>query len=746
MPGIAAAARLRRWILILASALLLVVAGFYTYARLRVNQAVRKVPASLGVNVQQTTEGFTISKSEGGRTLFTIKAARAVRFRQGGRAELHDVSIVVYGRKADRFDQISGSKFSYEPSTGDVRAEGEVHIDLEGHEEGPQSPDQAPPAESKNPIHLKTSGLVFNQKTGFAATNEMIEFRFPQASGSARGVTFDSRTGVLTLQSDVNVTTTGRTPAKVSAQHGTITKEPRQAVLNAVRVEQAERTLQADVVTLDFRDDNSIGRVTATGSVRAEQRGARATQVTAPRAQFDLGARNQLESATLSGGVQFNASGNDPVQGSASRVLVDFRDRRVHKMRAEENVRVSRSGGEQPFTLSAAALDVLTRGGRISRATTSGTAQVELGATAQQGRTVVTAGRFEAEFGGGNQLRTLRGAPDATIRMATPGQPERTSTSRELVVQFAGKGNEIAAIIQQGEVEFREGTRTATAQRARYEPRAETITLSGAPRISDTGLNLAARTITLNRRTGDATAEGEVKGSYSDVKPNPAGAMLGGSEAIHVTAGRAVARQQSGSARFSGGARLWQGANIIQAPAMEFHRDRRSLSAEGAAASPVLTVFVQAGSSGRVTPVQVAAPRVTYDDAERRARYLGGVTMRGADGTISAEQVDIRLLARGAQAQPGASQVERVVADGNVLIQQGDRKAQGERLTFTPEDGKFVLVGERGIPPSIFDAELGSVTGDSLTFYSRDDRVVVSSGTATRTVTRARVKDASPQR
>ena len=49
---------------------------------------------------------------------------------------------------------------------------------------------------------------------------------------------------------------------------------------------------------------------------------------------------------------------------------------------------------------------------------------------------------------------------------------------------------------------------------------------------------------------------------------------------------------------------------------------------------------------------------------------------------------------------------------------------------------KFVLTGG---PPSIFDAERGQITGDSLTFYKRDDRVVVKGNAKSPTVTQTRV-------
>src|SRR5512142_3342826 len=114
--------RLRLWFAAAALALVAVVAGFYIYGRMRVRRAIAEVPRQLGINIQQSTQGFTFSKSEGGRTIFTVHASKAVQYKQTGRAELADVNIVVYGRQSNRFDQIYGSDFEYDPQTGDISA------------------------------------------------------------------------------------------------------------------------------------------------------------------------------------------------------------------------------------------------------------------------------------------------------------------------------------------------------------------------------------------------------------------------------------------------------------------------------------------------------------------------------------------------------------------------------------------------------------------------------------------------
>jgi len=157
-------AQVRKWLIAGVVVLVVGVGVSYWFARFRVSPVLHSVPKELGVDVQQTSEGFSLSKSEAGRTLYTIRASKTVQFKSGGRADLHDVHIVVYGRAHDRYDQIYGNEFTYDPESGDIVAIGEVHIDLQGNAEGPRKPDQAAPAELKNPLHLTTHALTFNQK------------------------------------------------------------------------------------------------------------------------------------------------------------------------------------------------------------------------------------------------------------------------------------------------------------------------------------------------------------------------------------------------------------------------------------------------------------------------------------------------------------------------------------------------------------------------------------------------------
>src|SRR5579863_364954 len=139
--------QLRRWFATAGIAVVLVVAATYFYARHRERNALQQVPEKMGLEIKQSATGFTVSKSEQGRTLFKIQASKAVQFKQGGHAELHDVQITLYGSDSTRFDRIRGADFEYDQQSGNVIAKGEVQIDLQSNPEGLLNPDQSPPTE-----------------------------------------------------------------------------------------------------------------------------------------------------------------------------------------------------------------------------------------------------------------------------------------------------------------------------------------------------------------------------------------------------------------------------------------------------------------------------------------------------------------------------------------------------------------------------------------------------------------------
>ena len=819
--------RLRQWFALGAILMIATVGGMYFYARWRVRTAVHEVPAKIGLDIQQTAEGFSISKSVEGRTLFTVSASKAVQFKGGGHAELHNVKIVIYGKDSSRFDRITGDEFEYDPASGDVSAKGTVLIDLEANPEGMRHSDQTPPEQTSEPIHLETNGLVFNKNTGDASASGKVVFQTPQASGSAMGIEYVAKTSTMNLLSAVEVAVSRPQAARLNADHGLISKQPRQIALTGVRLTREGQRLQSDQATFFLRDDNTVERVLAEGNVRSEFHGRALSksssktsssrtsgseaQARSDRAELFLaGARNQLTTAVLSGNVQLATGdaasrvstggqnqgaqnqgaeglGTQSAEASAGRVTLHFGGQQIlQTVHAEDGVRLvqkkaeragragtpvaplSESDDAQDVEMTAPVMDFIVKDGRrLERAETSGPPQIVITQPGANQKTVVTAAKFTAKFTEKNRLATLHGEPEAKIVSSkivssqvdentvggAPGQ-DRVSTSQMLDVIFRPEGG-VRAITQTGRVAYVDGPQKAWAERGEYTTADQMLVLGGSPRVVDNGMTTTAQTIRMSRATGDAIAEGNVKSTYSDLKAQPEGGMFASSDPIHVASRSMTAHRSPAIAVYTGDARLWQNANVVEAPRLQFDRDRRSLLAQGLAqgmsqrslAQPVSTVLVQVDKSGRATPVRITSARLDYVDAERKIVLGGGVTAKSSDATLSGQEMTVFLLPQSqtrqspATAGPGtAGQVERIVAEGKVVIAQPTRHATGDRLVYTAAEDKFVLTGGSSSgPPSIFDAERGKITGDSLTFFRHDDRVLVEGRETSPTITKTQV-------
>src|SRR5438270_13424500 len=109
---------LRRVLATMAVLLTLVVVGMYFYAKSQATNVLKQIPGKIGFDIKQTASGFQFSKSDGNRTLFTVQASDVKEFKFNGNAELHSVSIVLYGRDSSRFDQIYVDDFAFNQKTG----------------------------------------------------------------------------------------------------------------------------------------------------------------------------------------------------------------------------------------------------------------------------------------------------------------------------------------------------------------------------------------------------------------------------------------------------------------------------------------------------------------------------------------------------------------------------------------------------------------------------------------------------
>jgi lipopolysaccharide export system protein LptA len=831
--------RLRVWLLAGAGLLVIVIASFLGYAHYRAHRFLTNLPKKLGVNVRRETNGFTYSQSVQGRTIYTVHAAKAVE-RADGKVTLHDVGIVLYGRKEDRADRIYGKEFEYDQKNEVIRADGEVHIDLQAPEAADANAKMdyaagkdlpgAGAAEKKDVrlIHVTTSGLVFLQKLGVAATDNEIEFESGGLTGHAVGADYNSDTGVVVLHSAVRVNGLERDrPVVLTASRAELDRQNERAVLTQAKYMAvggrggAGQTAQARNVVVHLRPDGTAERIEAEGEVTLTN--GMGGVVTAPRGEMTLGAQSQPQSAVMLGGVRYLV--DEPLrqakgEASEGRAGFDKAGRPEHvvmtgAVHLNERVRTDASGeawGERELNAGQVELALFAGAAgkaqlRDAKATRDARLKVMNPAAKGGGPTssALAGDVLTAHFvrvGSADHLAEVHSDGHAAMRRVDGKGVVDTSSGDSLVAHFrpvsagaarganaTGKGqgaDEIASATEQGHVVMtkqpvkKPGDSAApaeervTAERAVYDGELERTTLTGNVQVSNGTSVLWADRVVTEQQTGDATADGSVKASFSQV----------GSEAepVHVLASRAEMKHDSQVAKFYGAgangkpARLWQGASQVDAPVIEFEQKQRRLLAHGegqGAPGAVHTVLVSGGTGvktdsaktdnkagkqaggGKTSVVRVISRDLVYSEEARKADFTGGVQVDSADGSMRGQQAVVYLQAapaNGGKKADGAAgggfmggSVERVVASGHIEMQQPGRRASGEQLVYTASDGMFVLTGTPAALPKVVDDQRGTVTGTSLRFHTGDENVVVSnegeSGAGQRVRTETRVKN-----
>ncbi|HEX3437426.1 MAG TPA: LptA/OstA family protein [Pseudacidobacterium sp.] len=781
--------RLRLLIIALACLLIAVVGGFLVYARYRVRHIARDLPGRLGVNIQQTANVFTYSQSDKGHTTFTIHASKLVQFKSD-HAILHDVVITLYGPPgSNRQDRISGSVFDYDQKNSIVTARGEVQIDLQSLQSDSGKPADEGSAADQNRIHVKAYGLVFDQKTGIATTDQSVEFQLPRAQGRSIGASFDSKQGLLVLYKQVEITSSANgEPAVVHAEHAQLLRDSHQAFLLHPKTDFRDTHSSSDQAIVYFRKDGSTERIDAKGSVRVvTDDGA---QTTSQTADIYLDEKSQPMQALMGGGINFVSNGptqsmhgnavegtltfgnNNQLKHAQFRDAVSFVDQQL-KLANDPN-------GSATRQMQSSKLDIdfaLGPGNKsvAQKALATGDAVATLRtipSKAKEENTTISGDQLLATLTDGRTIRQLDGSGHTKIVDSPQDGPTSVTTGDVLHMTFqpqdktqaksgtAVQASQIETAVQEGNVHLTQTPAKsakqalplrATANRAEYRSADQIVHLMGSPRINNGEVDLAAQTVDYHRDTGDATARGDIKATYlqqQNQSGNSHGTMMGGQGPVHIVSDEAELHHATNDSVFRGHARMWQQTgNIVAAPVIELSQAQQTLKAHGDGGNSQIvdtTIASMMGPNRHPGVVRVKSQTLFYTDKDRRGDFAGGVVAVSPNGTIRSDHAQFFLepaqtkSSGGATSSSQSSQIQKIIATGRVVLTQPGRKGQGEQLVYTSADGRYVLTGTPANPPFVVDAVRGTTTGAALIFNDQDDSVEVSGGqSAAVTKTRA---------
>ena len=755
---------LRRVLAVVGLLLVMVVAAFLVAGKLRVKNWVHGLPQRIGADITQDSNSFTYDQSSKGKKVFTVHAAKEVQ-RKDGKVSLHDVGIVTYGPTGQPSDKIHGADFTYDQKAQLLTAEGEVFIDLVPPEQKdatgaviPLTPD----ALERKMVHVKTIGLVFDQKGGLARSDGLVEFRTEGYTGSSIGATYDSKDNVIVLQSKVRMSgIRDERPVVLTAAHAEMDRKANMIELQTAHYISAgaggAETASAMHAIIHTNAAGNPEKIDAEGKVTlaSDQRGT----VVSDRLDLDLGDKGQAQAAHLYGNVTY--AGDEGVKrenGRADDAKITF-DAEGRPVRALMNGGVTflEQGPADRRDLASQTLDVTLGGGgkqptvvRAADAFGPGGATLKLADEDAKGRTSTDikadklAGRFAA-LGKTTELTGLDGTGHSWVQRIVNG-PTGTQTSKDtstgdvLHVDFkpGDKGHsELTRAEQKGNVATvheavqvangKPGAPTVEHSRADdevYEAEPNVAHLLGNVEVQDETSALSADKVDVNRGNGDAFAYGNVKVTYLNAPAPGSPPTPTPQEPVHVLAARAIAHKSSGLAEFFGSgqdlARMWQGTSQVEAPVLDYYRTEKKLIAHGDAGSdaPMVRAVLASASPSLAGPsagakktqgstgtTHVASKQMVYTDSARTIEFTGAVRVVQQDGVLTSNEATVWLT----PAAAASTQAKNAPAPVSGFL--------GGRVDHMVATGAVVISqpGRRG-------------TGDKLV-YTASDGVYVLTGT-----------------
>lgn len=800
--------RMRTLVLVAGGLLLLALIAFLAIGKWKNPFNKRDIPHHLGIDIQQEANGFTYTQSHGGHTLFKLHASKVVQLKDN-HALLHDVKIELYGADGSRVDRIEGKEFEYDQKAGTAKADGPVEITLMRPGVAPAIAPKASAshaATDKNlskpleaaaqtaaagEIHVKTSGLIFDQKSGTATTSDRVDFTLAQGSGTSIGATYDSEKGVLVLDRAVELSTRrGVDLVQLHAQHAEFQRDEQICQLHAATVDTRDNQATAGDATILFREDGSAQHLDAVhGFTLATATGS---HLAAPQGQMDFDERNQPSHGHLQGGVTIDSASHQgnlsrSTHGSAPTAELEFAQGQLHHAHLERGVELlseeqSTDAKNGPLSTKRSWRSPLadvefrtTAQGEMQPETIHGMDGVVVTGTSQRGNQPASPSRFAADdvtgrFGTDAALSALIGVGHASVDQTTLTGVRQTTSGDRLEAHFATEAkpgikekkdeSDAAMQIQSATIDGHvvltrqaaprpgaqpEAPLRATAGHAVYEGEGDWLHLTQSPRVEDGGLQLTADKIDVAQSTGDAFAHGNVKATWDSSAGQPA--APGGQGPSHVVSAEAQLHQATGEATFRGQARLWQQANSISAPTIVLDRTRQTLTAHSAsAAEPVKAVMLSASGAGNLLSPDAAHGKDTgnkppavvrlrggdlrYSNLERKALMRSGVlgTVTAETDSATSTSNEVEVILQPQNKGKDNNQVDRLIARGRVAVSSEGRRGTGEQLVYTSATGEYVMTGTASTPPRMTDPQRGAVSGEALIFRSRNDSITVEGG------------------
>jgi lipopolysaccharide export system protein LptA len=728
-------------------------------------------PEEIPQNLDSKASRWTWSQSSFNERKVEIHANTVEQIRDTTLLQLQGVELLIYRSDADSYDRIVCDSARFDGET--LYSEEEVTVLL-----GLTTGDAA---QGGQPTTIRSTGVTFQSKTGVASTDRYTEYEFEGGVGHSVGSFYDSVHRYFRMKSEAYVerhaSAAGQPPLKIQAGELTYYEIGQRVELkNGASLERGAQTLEAAEAIVHL-EEGVIRRITATDAHGKEGQAARLVRFETPKLAAWYSPLQIIEHINGEGpSVMTSETAASAIRAQGNRIDLHYvtPEGATESLLREMYVRKSAVLEAKPGPGAAA------KGGQIRRVS-SETLHLRMDDTAENmefvetmargrldvlpvepdgSRDVLEADRIKMFYAAGNRMERLQASGNVALERQPRAEGSKAGRKTEPLHTFSGGllgefdpvSGDLRVLRQWANFRFEQGARSGRAEEAQFDLAANQIELKNRAEVWDPNSRTSADSLTLDEESGDFEARGRVSSAYQE-KSGKAETGAGGSQAetagelfapskpVYATAERMVSNQRSGVLEYHGKARLWQGADRIEAEQVRIERRQQKLTAQGNVVSVISEKGVDAAAdqggspaagqggdrgvpAAQGRPIEVRADAMRYDEATRQIEYDGGVELRRDALRVKAKELDAWL------APPGAagSRLEKAVAGGAVEIAETavhgppPRQGFGERAQFFPAEDKVILEGE---PARVISARQDTTRGSELTYHLGDDRLLV---------------------
>lgn len=720
---------------ILVAGILFIAASYY---RLRNNDRFRLKSGTpeLSKEITGTILGYEQRITKHDRLFLLVKASKDVTF-SDNHHELENVSVAVYPPEGDQPDQIVANRAIYDPRTSVITFQGSVKI------------------ETKDGLKVNTEALSFDQDTEVAQTDVAVSFDRQNISGHSLGAVVEAKSKKLELKRDVEIVVAPEVlkdpQAKpTSARAKPITIRAAQArflqewlilsFFGGVTAEQETELMSGDTLNALVTEQKRVHRLELRGNsyLRSMQQG-RAAEVHAVDMDFYLDKDQRLERAvgmkevrsqTLDADSQMQLSGANLVevkfQAQSDRSLLKelrTEGRSVVNLGAPQSKANDPRAANKRLTADNIMLTWRVTGRDLEKAEASGNAELFVDPViknAQADKKTLTAPRFDCDFfEAGNLAKTFvaTGGAKAVIEPVQPSDRRgtRTLTSQKMTASFVKETQDVERFDAQGDAKFNELDRNGTAATITYVAAEDMVRLRGGePTVWDSRGRTKAAELDSDLRNHVSYSRGKTATTYySQEQTNNATPFGKTKSPVYISSDRGEFHHDQAYAVYMGNARAWQDDNFVRGDKITIYVNDKKMEASGHVQSALYNARRRSQSANDNVPVFAAADWMNYSEPNRVLHYEGNVDIRQGTDRITSGLADVFLA-------KDKSEMEKTIAERNVVLTQPNRKGTGDWVQYTTADEVAVL---RGNPARVEDAEQGSTEGGRLTVYVREGRV-----------------------